>query len=226
MRPRGLATAFARHPHIDDDLVSTSLPAAPEVLHTPAAAQPRAAEQGAACAGGAGVQHVDDVPAEEAGREAGAAGTAACTQLGAGDSTPSGQHGSSAQLLPDAHAAQWLDAWQYTPPTAGYGSLHEEKSCAAQEASKQPGSSSPHVLDVPLHGGGPCLSLVLSFALPSSAYATMLVRELLKASTAAHDHKAATQGLREAGADAVACGAGDGGVGGGEQHESDGGQVA
>jgi hypothetical protein len=52
-------------------------------------------------------------------------------------------------------------------------------------------------------GGGPNLSLVLSFALPSSCYATMLVRELLKGSTAAAEHKAASLASGGAGSTSV-----------------------
>ena len=37
------------------------------------------------------------------------------------------------------------------------------------------------------------MSLVMSFALPSSCYATMLIRELLKVDTVVGEHKAASQ---------------------------------
>jgi tRNA pseudouridine13 synthase len=47
-----------------------------------------------------------------------------------------------------------------------------------------------------MHQDGSYLSLVMTFALPASSYATMLIRELLKSSTATAVHKAASAAQR------------------------------
>jgi tRNA(Glu) U13 pseudouridine synthase TruD len=46
---------------------------------------------------------------------------------------------------------------------------------------------------VEMRGGGDRVAMVLSFALPASAYATMLLREILKSSTAVEDQKVASK---------------------------------
>lgn len=225
MRPRGLAAAFVQHPHIDDallrsDLADAALSRLPahargqasvgaraqcdggtagardRPVHDPAAAapaltgQPPAQRAGLPCnagpaayqdarmreadADGAGKEGVQKRQADEPSVEARCETERASARDAAVDEAPNGLGG---QLSSDS------------TPQAQLESLLDEQQRRGQDADT--------VAEATMRGGGACLSLVLRFALPPSAYATMLVRELLKASTAVQRHKAATLSMQQ-----------------------------
>jgi tRNA pseudouridine synthase D (TruD) len=168
VRPRALAHRFVRHARLDDDVVATGVPDPPPPARD---GQPAAVE----VRPGFALPPPPSRPCS-AGKSSAAGGSnVKCPQDAA------------LPLQSPEPAAQVSDA-----------ALHPAHAASARE----PGTREQLLLDdayggpdgsvVELSGGGARLLLVLSFALPASAYATMLVRELLKASTAAADHKAAS----------------------------------
>jgi hypothetical protein len=74
------------------------------------------------------------------------------------------------------------------PPGSG-----TEPAVASAVVTTSPPSGPPDVWDPTFKGpGGPLVGLLLSFMLPSSSYATMLIREITRSSTSRAAHAALT----------------------------------
>lgn len=129
----------------------------------PSGAAEDASEAAAAAATGSGEPDVGGVTDN--------GGAAAEAEQGSSGSTPQWK------LLDDACVVE--DGRTVVQCAGGFRAARERDAADAEEAAGRAGE-------------GGRLAVVLTFALPASSYATMLTRELLKASTAAGAHKAAS----------------------------------
>jgi tRNA pseudouridine13 synthase len=168
-RPRGFKFHFVRHPCLDDEIVSTGMPAAllDPVSKVPAEVLPPPPPcPSPACTAAAGSA---DAAAPVA--------MAPCASAAASDaSTPVVIEASSACVSSVAEAG---NASVTTPLLDdAYGCVDEGSTMV-------------------MHGGGAYTALVMSFALPASSYATMLTRELLKMGTSVEEHRAASERLSQ-----------------------------
>lgn len=171
VRPRFLRHVFVKHSSVHDDIVSEGL-VAPNISNSRAGdrrkGRPSQVEKGNAmgdCAEPAAdskaAKALDPMACEDAAHSV-------ADQKDGGSATPltaADECHSPAPLLENAYSAE-----------DGFTVDMQDKKQVAVDDGKE---------------GHELLSLVMSFALPSSCYATMLLRELLKGSTATEVHKQA-----------------------------------